>query len=212
MHNILTRALAGLALLMLSPLLAVCAAAVYLQDRGDILFWQVRVGQQGRPFRMVKFRSMRMRSMGTNITASGDSRITRLGKVLRDYKLDEIPQLWNVAAGHMSIVGPRPEVPQYVDPAEPRWQEVLSVRPGITDLASLVFRNEESLLASHPDPEGFYRASLLPRKLELSAWYLRTRSMRSDATIVALTIIYSFARFDLDPDSIATRFAYKGGL
>src|SRR5205814_5896559 len=116
---------------------------------------------------LLKLRSMKAMSMGRRITARNDTRITAVGRRLREYKIDELPQLWNVFRGDMSLVGPRPEVPEYVDLSDPRWQTVLSVKAGITDLASLVLRNEERLLSEQMDAEIFYRDWLLPQKLEL---------------------------------------------
>jgi lipopolysaccharide/colanic/teichoic acid biosynthesis glycosyltransferase len=131
---------------------------------------------------------------------------------LREYKIDELLQLWNVFRGDMSFVGPRPEVPEYVDLSDPRWRAVLAVTPGITDLASLVFRHEERLLSGHSDVEKFYREWLLPRKLDLSTHYLRTRSLATDARLIALTLKHVFFRGEFDLDDIARQFAYKGTL
>ena len=139
------------ALTLLWPVLLVVAAAVWLDSGSPILFAQQRVGRGFRCFTVWKFRSMRS-ARGSLITASGDSRITRVGRVLRQTKLDELPQLWNVLRGNMSLVGPRPEVPQYVELFRSRYQHILSVRPGITDPAALAFIDEERLLARSPDP------------------------------------------------------------
>jgi lipopolysaccharide/colanic/teichoic acid biosynthesis glycosyltransferase len=127
------------------------------------------------------------------ITAAGDRRITAVGHYLRKYKIDEIPQLWNVVRGEMQLIGPRPEVPAFVDTKNVCWQAVLSVLPGITDPITLMFRNEEELLAHARDPEAYYRETLLPMKLHLSATYYRNRIFRRDCVALALTILYSIA-------------------
>jgi lipopolysaccharide/colanic/teichoic acid biosynthesis glycosyltransferase len=207
-RNLFERVVAALGFIAVSPLLAVCAVAVYLEDRGPVLFRQLRMGANGKPFLLLKLRTMRSRARGRSITAEGDSRITAIGKLLRDFKIDELPQLWNVFRGDMSFVGPRPEVPEYVDLSDPRWRVVLSVKPGITDLASLVFRHEERLLSGHSDVEKFYRERLLPQKLDLSAHYVRTRSPAKDARLIALTLRHVFLRGELDGPEIARQFSY----
>jgi lipopolysaccharide/colanic/teichoic acid biosynthesis glycosyltransferase len=206
------RIAAGVGLVATSPLLAACALAIRIENRGPILFRQVRMGINGKRFFLLKLRSMRSASSGTSITAGGDSRITKVGQLLRDYKLDELPQLWNVFRGDMNFIGPRPEVPEYVDLSDARWRAVLSVPPGITDLASLVFRHEERLLADCGDVETFYRECLLPRKLEISAHYARTRSTLSDIRLIALTIRHAFLRTELNHNKIARQFSYGGNL
>jgi lipopolysaccharide/colanic/teichoic acid biosynthesis glycosyltransferase len=211
-RNWFERIAAGAGLVATSPLLAACALAIRIESRGPILFRQVRMGVHGRPFVLLKLRSMRSASSGTSITAGGDSRITKVGRLLRDYKLDELPQLWNVLRGDMNFIGPRPEVPEYVDFCDARWRAVLSVPPGITDLASLVFRHEERLLADCSDVETFYRECLLPRKLEISAHYALTRSTLSDIRLIALTIRHAFLRTELNHNKIARQFSYGGNL
>jgi len=158
------------------------------------LFSQDRVGMRGKRFRIWKFRTMHAGSRGTAITAAGDSRVTRIGAVLRKRKLDELPQLFNVAAGDMSLVGPRPEVPEFVNLEAPIWQALLQVRPGLTDVATLLFRDEERLLAASSDPTALYRETILPAKLILDVAYLRTRSFWRD-----LKLIYLTARYTLFP-------------
>src|SRR5687768_57390 len=149
-----------------APVLAVAAAAVKASSPGPVLFKQERVGRFGRPFTFYKFRSMRMNNSGPQITASHDSRVTKVGKILRKTKIDEVPGLWNVVMGDLSLVGPRPEVPKYVDQGDPLWQRVLQARPGITDPVALRLRNEEDLLASAPEePAKYYSNTLLPFKL-----------------------------------------------
>ena len=178
-----------LGLLLLSPLFVVIAAWTCLRDGPPVMFRQRRVGLAGAPFLIWKFRTMVAGKPGLPVTAAGDPRITRTGKVLRKWKLDELPQLFNVVAGTMSLVGPRPEVPEYVDPEDARWQEILTVRPGITDLASLAHFNEEQLLAAAPDPERYYREHVLPSKLEMNLHYVRYRSLGLDLKILWRTVL-----------------------
>ena len=188
-----------LALLVLSPLLCVIAILVRIDSSGPAFFRQVRVGRDEIPFSILKFRSMRrnngLEPAGPLVTIEGDARITRIGHILRSTKLDELPQLINVVRGDMSLVGPRPEVPKYV--AE--WTEeqrgiVLSVRPGITDPASVKFRRESELLAEQVDPESFYRTELLPLKAEMYADYVRNRSFGGDVKIIFGTLGSVFAK------------------
>lgn len=181
--------LAVVALLLLSPLLAAVALAVRLDSGGPAFFRQERVGRGGKPFRIHKFRSMRVASAGPAVTVAGDDRITRTGLVLRRWKLDELPQLIDVVVGSMSLVGPRPEVPQYVR----LWPEdlrrvVLSVRPGITDPATIALRDESDVLSSSDEPERYYVEVLMPRKLALYAEYVRTRSLGGDLRILLRTV------------------------
>jgi len=178
--------LAGSLLLLLSPLIACCAAAVRLADGAPVLFRQERMGRGGRGFAILKFRTMRG-APGPEITTAGDARITPLGHRLRRAKLDELPQLWNVLRGDMSLVGPRPEVPSYVR-ADPRaFRQVSRMRPGMVDWASLIFRDEEDVLAAHPVP-GFYQRVLLPRKLALGRLYLRRSGPLLDLSLLAATL------------------------
>ncbi|HTY42070.1 MAG TPA: sugar transferase [Thermoanaerobaculia bacterium] len=181
--------LAASGLVLLSPVMALCSLAVLLTTGSPILFRQIRVGRGGRPFTLVKFRTMRAAGGGPEVTASGDARITPVGRFLRRWKLDELPELWNVVLGEMSLVGPRPEVPAYVDPEAPAWREVLDARPGLTDPTTLALRDEEALLASIAgDRELFYRESLQPRKLEGYRQYLRRRTWRSDLGVLFRTV------------------------
>ena len=182
------RVAAALALVVLAPALALVAVAIVLEDGFPALFRQTRVGRGGRPFRLVKFRSMRLGMAGTRITAGRDPRVTRVGAWLRRRKIDELPQLWNVLTGDLSLVGPRPEIPPFVDTEDPVWRAVLQVRPGITDPASLQFRHEEEMLAGTPDPERYYREKILPPKLAVSLEYLRTRTFWGDLKLLARTL------------------------
>ncbi len=184
-------ALAALAVLTaLSPLLLAVALAVLLSSRGPIFFRQQRIGRGGEAFTFFKFRSMRAGRKGLSLTASGDSRVTAIGRVLRKFKLDELPGLWNVVRGDMALVGPRPEVPEYVNLADPLWREVLAARPGLTDPVTLRLRNEEELLgALEGDPEPFYTLYLLPFKLRGYRNYLARRSWRSDLSVLWNTFL-----------------------
>ena len=163
-------------LLATAPLLAIIAFAVWFEDRGQVLFRQIRVGQYGRPFTIYKLRSMRQDQTGISLTCAGDPRVTRIGRFLRAWKLDELPQLWNIARGEMGWIGPRPEVPEFVDPENPLWQQVLQLRPGLADAATFRFRNETQLLAEASDPGDCYRHEILPHKLRLSIEHSRRRS------------------------------------
>jgi lipopolysaccharide/colanic/teichoic acid biosynthesis glycosyltransferase len=195
---------AGLAgLVVFSPLWIPALAAILAEDGAPGLYRQQRIGRNGVPFLLWKLRSMRNTvNNGPQITASNDNRITRTGRVIRKYKIDELPQFWNLFTGHMSLVGPRPEVPRYVDLADPTWQRVLAVRPGITDLATLVYRNEEELLAAAPDPERYYRDTLLKAKLRLNLEYLEHRTWWTDLKLIALTARYSFFPGGFDSDKV----------
>jgi lipopolysaccharide/colanic/teichoic acid biosynthesis glycosyltransferase len=185
--------LAGLGLLLSSPLLLPAALAVKLGSPGPVLFRQQRVGQGGQPFTLLKLRTMRGGGDGPAITRGGDPRVTAIGRLLRRFKLDELPQLWNVVRGDMALVGPRPEVPRYVDLDDPSWQRVLSVRPGLTDPVTLELRNEEALLAEvDGDAEEFYIARLLPFKVKLYVQYLEGRSGWSDVMVLLRTAVSVF--------------------
>ncbi|MGN7872169.1 sugar transferase [Roseateles sp. 22389] len=182
---------AGIGLLLLSPLLLAVAVWVKLDSPGPVMFRQERVGRFGASFRIHKFRTMRVDAprLGPQITIGDDARITRSGRWLRASKVDELPQLWDVLRGAMSLVGPRPEVPRYVAlyPAELR-ELVLSVRPGITDPASLSFRNESELLARAEDPEREYVEVVMPMKLSLAADYVRNASLGGDIRLILATL------------------------
>jgi len=197
---------AAAGLLVLSPLFAVVALMILLSDGRPVLFSQMRTGRYGSPFRIWKFRTMRPGAAGTTITAAGDSRVTATGARLRKFKLDELPQLFNVLRGEMSLVGPRPEVPEYVDRQSRIWQAVLQVPPGITDVASLLYRDEEALLGTASDPDRFYRETLLPAKLCLSLAYLSTRSLWRDVRLILLTIHSSLSPGRLNPGRVRRAF------
>lgn len=181
---------ASTALVLLLPLLVLFALAVTITSPGGAFFRQVRVGRHGRPFRLLKFRSMRPGSeaLGQLTIGGRDPRITGVGRFLRSTKLDELPQLWNVLKGDMSVVGPRPEVPRYVALYTAEQQVVLSVRPGITGMASLDYVDENELLARSTDPERTYVEEVMPVKLALDLRYVRERSFALDLRIIAATL------------------------
>ena len=178
-------AAAGMALLW--PLFLAIAAAIRLEDGAPVFFRQVRIGERGVPFRIWKFRTMTAALAGQPITADGDRRITRIGGWLRRFRLDELPQLLNVLAGEMSLVGPRPELPRFVDGYSPDERPVLEFRPGITDPASLRFRDEGALLAGAADPVQIYLERILPEKLRLSLAYARRATPLTDLGVLLAT-------------------------
>jgi len=170
------------------PLLVIVATAIKITSPGPVLFRQRRVGVGGESFTLLKFRTMKFQQTGLLITAANDRRITWLGRTLRKMKLDELPELWNVARGDMSFVGPRPEVLALVNLENPLWQEILLVRPGITDPVTLKLRNEESLLAKVADKEAYYRDILQPYKMNGYVKFVRRKSWKSDVKIVCQTV------------------------
>lgn len=181
--------LAGIVLL--SPLFVLLAIGIKLESKGPVFFFQTRVGKNNRDFRLFKFRSMYMNaeSRGQLTVGMRDPRITRIGYYLRRLKLDELPQLFNVLAGDMSLVGPRPEVRKYVNYYTPAQMEVLTVRPGITDYASIRFINENELLAGAADPEKYYIESIMPEKLRLNLEYIRDKSLFKDINLIMKTLL-----------------------
>src|SRR5690348_5388100 len=181
---------AAFGLLVLSPVCSVIAVLVKLSDGGPIFFKQTRIGQFGKPFPIWKFRSMVVNAdrLGAAVTVEGDPRITWIGRWLRKTKLDELPQLWNVLTGDMSFVGPRPEVPRYVERYTPDQRGILQYKPGITDLASLLFRNEEELLRGTGDLESFYERYCLPKKIQLNREYAQQASLLRDIWIILQTL------------------------
>lgn len=181
--------LAFLALVLAAPLLAVAALAVAATSPGGALFRQTRIGRDGRPFTLLKLRSMRSGPSGAAVTAAGDPRITPIGRLLRRTKLDELPELWNVVRGDLALVGPRPDVPQFVDLSTPAWRDVLAVRPGLTHPVTLRLRDEEGLLAAAGgDRERFYRDRLLPWKLDGYLAYETARTPWRDLAVLAATV------------------------
>jgi len=182
----------AVALLLLSPLFLIVAVMIKIGSKGPVLFRHQRVGRSFKPLDVLKFRTMRQNAAGGEITVDGDARITSLGRVLRATKIDELPQLINVFRGEMSLVGPRPEVQRYVELFRKDYQQILSVRPGLTDLASLKYRNESALLAAAADPEREYVSVILPDKIRLAKEYISTASMLLDLKIIAWTVLKVF--------------------
>lgn len=177
------------ALVALSPLLALLALLIKRHDGGPVLYAGRRVGKDGKPFGMFKFRSMVLDAdkIGGSSTPDDDPRITPIGRLLRRYKLDELPQFLNVLRGEMSIVGPRPQVQWAVDLYTPEEREVLSVKPGITDLASVRFPNEGEILRGSTDPDKDYMEKIHPEKMRLNLQYVRTQSLLTDLRLIAET-------------------------
>ena len=165
-------------------------ALIRLESRGGGFYVQERIGKDGRPFGLYKFRTMRQGSDQKGLLTVGghDGRITRLGYFLRRYKLDELPQLWNVLKGDMSLVGPRPEVRRYVDLYTPEQRRVLSVKPGITDYASIAYVNENEILGSAEDPEKAYIEHVMPDKIKLNMRYIQNNSVTEYLKIIFLTL------------------------
>lgn len=179
-----------LGIVLTSPLLLLMSILIKLTSRGPVFYRQERIGKDGKPFYILKFRTMVVHAdaQGPHITVGGDKRITGVGKVLRKTKLDELPQLFNVLLGQMSLVGPRPEVAEYVKLYTPEQRKVLSVRPGITDYASVCFRNENEILARAQDPEREYVERIMPLKLRYNQKYIQEMSVRTDLKILWLTV------------------------
>jgi lipopolysaccharide/colanic/teichoic acid biosynthesis glycosyltransferase len=182
-------ALAGLGVVVLSPILLAAAALVVVDSRGPVFFRQTRVGRDFRRFRIIKFRTMVVDAeRGGSLSVGADPRVTRAGRYLRRCKLDELPQLFNVIAGDMSLVGPRPEVPEYVERFRADYADILAVRPGMTDLASLKYRDESALLAAAPDPAAEYVRVILPDKIRLGREYVRRSSVLFDLSLILRTL------------------------
>lgn len=179
----------GLGLLTLAPVLLLVAIWIKLDSKGPVFYRQVRVGYKNRDFRIFKFRSMRMGAdKGSLVTIGGrDPRITRSGYFIRKYKLDELPQLINVFVGDMSLVGPRPEVRHYVDYWTPEQMHVLDVRPGITDPASIKFRNENELMGQAEDPEDYYINVIMQEKIKLYLEYVEKAGFWYDLKLIFKT-------------------------
>ena len=187
---IFDRGMALVGLLVLWPVLGVVAVLVRLKmPGGPVIFTQKRVGRGGRLFTMYKFRSMTVGHGGSSVSVAGESRITPLGAKLRRYKLDELPELWNVLVGDMSFVGPRPDVPGYADALRGRDRDVLRLRPGITGPASLKYRDEEELLALQPDPQRYNDEVIFPDKVRINLYYLDNYSFIKDIQMIFCTVL-----------------------
>jgi lipopolysaccharide/colanic/teichoic acid biosynthesis glycosyltransferase len=180
-----------LGLIVLSPVLIVIAIKIKIDSDGPVFFKQIRVGKMNKEFEILKFRTMVVdaEKLGRQITVGNDSRITKIGAFLRKYKLDELPQLINVFKGDMSLVGPRPEVPRYVELYSEEQRKVLEVRPGITDLASIRYRDENDLLGEAEDPDELYINTIMPDKLALNLEYINKNNVFVDIYIILKTII-----------------------
>lgn len=182
--------MSAIGLILLSPFLALVAIVVKMTSSGPVFFRQERMGRGGRPFCILKFRTMVQDApkLGGQITVGDDPRITRIGRLLRKTKLDELPQLLNVLKGDMSLVGPRPEVRKYVEMFRQDYEEILRARPGITDLASIRYRDESTVLATAADPEEEYVRRVLPEKIQLAHEYVERQSLWLDVTIILGTL------------------------
>jgi lipopolysaccharide/colanic/teichoic acid biosynthesis glycosyltransferase len=178
------------AFIVLSPFFILILILLYTESAGHPFFKQKRIGKNMVPFRLIKFRSMttKINSDLGSFTLGDNSRVTRIGSFLRKTKIDELPQLFNVLTGDMSIIGPRPEVPQWVEEFADDYREVLKISPGLSDYASIKYRDEESLLANQDDPENYYKQVLLPDKLRLSKAYIRNITFKNDLRIMLETL------------------------
>ena len=192
MRRVVDIAFAIIFLILALPLLILVAILVKASSRGPVFFVQERVGLHEQLFRLYKFRTMTISETGLQITVGDDSRITRIGRILRRLRLDELPQLLNVLRGDMTVVGPRPEVSTYVAKYQPWMREVLEFKPGLTDPASLEFRDEGGLLETAEDPEQYYIDEIAPSKIRLSLDYQRKRNLLADFVIIVRTIAVAF--------------------
>lgn len=211
MKRLVDVSLAALVLVLLSPLLVAVSIAIWLQDRHSPFYIADRVGRDLVPFRMVKFRSMVVNADKTGVDSTGtsDVRITVVGRFVRKTKLDEVPQMWNVIRGEMSLVGPRPNVGREVDLYTVEERRLLSVRPGITDVASIVFADEGEILEGKDDPDIAYNQLIRPGKGRLGLFYIDHRSVRTDLQLLRLTVVNSLNRRKA-LDSCASMLGRKG--
>ncbi|MFO7891114.1 MAG: sugar transferase [bacterium] len=176
-------------ILIFSPVILIISLIIPVESKGGVFFTQPRVGKNGKIFTIYKFRTMVINyPKKLLLTTDNDTRITRMGLFLRSKKLDELPQLFNVIKGEMSIVGPRPEVPEYVNYYSPEQKEILKVKPGITDLASIEFSNESELLTELDNPEKYYIENIIPQKIDLNMEYIRNRSLKNYFRIIFQTL------------------------
>jgi len=182
------RIIALLGLVLLSPLLGTLSLLILIRDGRPVFFVQHRVGRHGRLFSMVKFRTMKPNDGRNTVSIKGDKRITRTGAFLRNYKLDELPGLWNVLVGHMSFVGPRPDVPGYADLLQGEDRLILNLRPGITGPATIKYANEEELLATVDDPVKYNNEVIFPDKVQINLHYYRNHNMLVDMGIIFKTL------------------------
>lgn len=194
---IFDRAMAFIGLLILWPVLLVVAILIKVKmPGGPVIFKQKRVGRNGKLFTMYKFRSMTVGHGGSSVSVAGQSRITPLGAKLRHYKLDELPELWNVLIGDMSFVGPRPDVPGYADQLKGADRDVLKLRPGITGPASLKYRDEEDLLAGKEDPQKYNDEVIFPDKVRINLYYLHHYSFLKDIEMIFCTVLGRRMKYD----------------
>lgn len=187
--HVIDRLIAFIGFLFLSPLFIVAAAMIWFEDRGPVFFKQTRVGLKGKPFRLLKFRTMKVQNSGPALTVGADQRITKVGRILRKTKLDELPQLINVMKGEMVFVGPRPEVEDFVKLYTSEQQQVLNLTPGITDVASLKYFDESERLAEAKDPHQYYIQTIMPDKIRLNLLYAKSRkSFFTDTKVIVYTL------------------------
>ena len=190
-------------IIILFPLIIIVSILIKITSKGPVLFKQVRVTKNGKLFKIYKFRTMKENSEGNKqITVGKDNRITGIGHILRKTKLDELPQLFNVLKGEMSLVGPRPEVPKYVDLYTDEQREILKVPAGITDYASIYFSNESELLGEAENPEEFYIKKIMPYKIELNKKYINEIGIMTDIKIIILTILKILGLVKLEPKEL----------
>jgi len=208
-RRVLDIAIASLAILLLGPVFLLIAAAIIIESGRPVFYSQLRIGQHGRPFRMVKFRKFRsdLNVAGLPLTLEDDPRLTHVGKALRATKLDELPQLWNVIKGNMAIVGPRPEVLDFADCFKGELRQILHYRPGILGPSQFVLRNESSLFPGDLDLLELYRVVLFPMKGQIDLWYYERRTLLKDLRWMLLTVI-GVLRHD---QSLAARLEYIEG-
>jgi lipopolysaccharide/colanic/teichoic acid biosynthesis glycosyltransferase len=201
--------MAATALLVIAlPLILLVALAIVVDSRGGVFYRCVRIGQYGRPMRMLKFRKMHRAASGNAVTLVNDERFTRLGRLLARTKLDELPQLWNVLNGEMSLVGPRPEDPSFTVRYAQEYREILRVKPGITGLCQLAFAKEGELL-DPADPVDDYVSRLLPQKVQIDVLYARSRSLLLDLRILAWTAVATILRLDVAVDRFSGRLSLR---
>lgn len=180
-------------LLFFAPFFLVIALLILTDSKGGIFYRQERIGKDRQPFYLLKFRSMRpMSDLKSKITIGEDPRITKVGKFIRKYKIDEFPQLINIIKGDMSVVGPRPEVKEYVDLYTDEQLKVLKIRPGLTDFSSVEYFNEQELLGNAVDPQQLYISEIMPKKLQLNLKYMKSLSFRTDMSIIFKTVLKIF--------------------
>lgn len=192
LKEVFDRSMALFGIILFMPLMLILAILISIRMPGDsVLFRQKRVGRKGKLFTMVKFRTMVPNHSGSSVSVAGDVRITPLGAILRRYKLDELPELWNVLCGDMSFVGPRPDVPGYADKLSGKERIILELKPGITGPATLKYRNEEQLLATFPDPTRYNDEVIFPDKVKINLKYFYNHSFMGDLKIIVQTFLPS---------------------